>query len=68
MSDQGSSSEIAKNGKMIAVGVSALAAMIFSYFVYSRYVKKKRSGSSSSSSGDDTALIQSLRRDNSPLK
>lgn len=66
MSEPGSSAKLGTQTKFIAAGVSAVATLVLSYFVYSRFIKKKRSGSSSSESGDDTALLQSLRRENSP--
>ena len=69
MSEPGANANIPNNfKKTIAVGVTAVATLLFGYFVYSRFIKNKRSGSSSSDSGDDIALVQSKKRVNSPVK
>jgi hypothetical protein len=63
MSDNSSSSiiSLSTNTKLIFTGAVTVAAIVFSYFTYTRYIKKKRSESSSSGSEDDTALIKYLK-------
>lgn len=68
MSETSPSSKLGQQGKVLIAGVSTVAALLVSYFVYARFIKKKRDGSSSSDSGDDTALIQSVKRERSPIK
>jgi hypothetical protein len=63
MSDSSTSAQIGSNlSKALVVGATSIAAVLFSYFVYKKFISPKRSGSASSDSGDDTALITSIKK------
>eukprot|EP00347_Sterkiella_histriomuscorum_P014282 403361476 len=70
MSDQSianNSEKIDKTTKIAVFGVSASVIALFSYYLYSKYVKAHRNHSSSSDSDDDAKLFNSLKK-NGALK
>lgn len=69
MSDNSNSAQAGSNlTKALIVGATSIAAVIFSYFIYQKYVKSKRSESSSSDSGDEAALISSIKKNHSAIR
>jgi len=48
--------------KIATVGVSATVLALFSFYLYSKYVKVKRTNSTSSEEADDEVIMKALSK------